>query len=173
MGMKEPLMPRLSTFIRAHGSSQARIGRSPLALKPAPMRPDGHGQEGTRTHPFRNLWTTIHPEGPKESTRGMHPSAKTLRPWGSIDSSKRRAGAPLRGLCPGMRPHGLRDQLRGVQRSTSKAADVAVFATVIDGESRTRALARHAQSARKGSKRARTDASVQGESGTRSRARSS
>jgi hypothetical protein len=108
------------------------------------MRPDGHGQEGTWTDPLRDLGTTLSPRGLKERTGGVHPSAETLRPWGSIDSSKRQVGAPLRRLCPGMRPHGLRDQLKGVQRSTSKAADVAVFPTVIDGESRTRAPRRHA-----------------------------
>jgi hypothetical protein len=63
----------------------------------------------------------------------MHPSAKGLRPWGPIDSSKRPTGAPLRGLRPGMRPHGLRDQPGGVERSTNKAGDLALFATVIDG----------------------------------------
>jgi hypothetical protein len=68
----------------------------------------------------------------------MHPSAKGPRPWGQIDSTKGRAGAPLGGFRPGMRPHGLRDQPGGTQRFTNKAGALALFDTVMDGQGRTR-----------------------------------
>ena len=103
---------------------------------------------------LRDLRTTMSPHGLKERMGGTHPSAKSHGQGGqSVPANDELAhrfggsvracalmGAPLRGFRQGMRPHGLRDQLRGVQRSTSKAADVAVFASVIDGEGRTRAL---------------------------------
>jgi hypothetical protein len=111
--MKDIRIPPLRAFIRAHGPSQTRIGGHWLASKPAFMRPDGHGQEGTRTHRFATLEQASALRVPRKGREGSIPWRKAYWPWGQIDSSKRRAGAPLRGLRPGMRPHGLRDQPEG------------------------------------------------------------
>ena len=90
--------------------------------------------------PLRDLRTTMTLMVPRKGREGCIPRRKAYGHGGRSIPANDEPAHRFGGSRPGMRPHGLRDQLRGVQRSTSKAADVAVFATVIDGESRTRAL---------------------------------
>ena len=186
-------MPRLRAFIRAHGSSHAGIGRSPLALKPASMRPEGHGQEGTWTHPFATWGQPSTLMVPRKAREGCIPRRKAYGHGGrsipANDGPAHRFGGSARACA--LMGSGISSEGSAIHE---QAADVAVFATVIDGEgfsdprarlltsrssppsSTARAVPGHSTARaerKKGSKRARTDSSVQGETGTRSRARSS
>jgi hypothetical protein len=51
MRVKDILIPSLRAFIGAHGPSQVCIWRHSLASRPGFTRPDGHGKDGTGTHP--------------------------------------------------------------------------------------------------------------------------
>ncbi len=159
-------MPRLRAFIRASWFQPCRHWAVPLALKPAPMRPEGHGQEGTWTHPFA---TWGQPSTLKVPTKAPEGCILRRKPYGhegrSIPANDEPAH-PFAG-CPracalmdsAISSEGFRDPRAGCCRRGLRHRHRR-------GEP-YQGTRRHAQSARRGSKRARTDSSVQGESGTR------
>jgi len=135
-------------------SSQTPIWRHPLAMR---LHSCGLMVMGNRAkaHTLRDLRTTMSPDGPKERTGEMHPSAKGLRPWGSTDASKRRADAPLRGLPPGHAPSWTQGSAPRGAAIHEQGADVAVFTTSSTGRAVPGHSTARAKAQEKGSKRAR------------------
>ena len=113
MGVKDILVPRLGAFIRAHGSSQTRIWHHSLALRPAFMRPQGHGREGTGTRLFATCGQPSAMMVPRKGREGCVPRRKADGRGGRSIPGNDGEGAALRGSRQAMCPHRRADRAEG------------------------------------------------------------